>query len=124
MEASPGVGGLIANMPSPQEPGDAGPPRARSPSQPMSTALWMGSFRLDPATWRTTWTWTCPERADTSDVGVSPRGGSPNGEEGGGERGTPAATPVVHAEVQGRGHRLGAAGGAVVARDLPRARPE
>src|SRR5882762_5832720 len=68
--------------------------------------------------------WTCPERADTSDVGVSPRGGSPNGEEGGGERGTPAATPVVHAEVQGRGHRLGAAGGAVVARDLPRARPE
>src|SRR5439155_1575048 len=44
--------------------------------------------------------WTCPGRADTSDVGVSPRGGSPNGEEGGGERGTPAATPVVHAGVQ------------------------
>src|SRR5947199_10209463 len=68
--------------------------------------------------------WTCPERADTSDVGVSPRGGSPNGEEGGGERGTPAATPVVHAEVQGRGHRLGAAGGAGLARDLPPSSPE
>src|SRR5262249_17026001 len=43
---------------------------------------------------------TCPERADTSDVGVSPRGGSPNGEAGGGERGTPTAAPVVHAGIQ------------------------
>src|SRR5262245_24881508 len=69
-------------------------------------------------------TWTCPRRADTPDVGVSPRGGSPNGEEGGGERGTPTAAAVVHAGVQGGGHYLGAAGRAVVASDLPRARPE
>src|SRR5262249_4635821 len=40
--------------------------------------------------------WSCPN-GRTPDVGVSPRGRSPNGEEGGGERGTPAAAPVVHA---------------------------
>src|SRR5439155_5025273 len=68
--------------------------------------------------------WTCPERADTSQLGVSPRGGSPYGEAGGGERGTPAEATVVHAGVQGRGHRLGAPGRSVVAGDLPRARPE
>jgi hypothetical protein len=64
--------------------------------------------------------WTCPQRTDTSDVGVSPRGGSPNGEAGGGERGTPAAATVVYAGVQGRGHCLGAPGRAVAAGDLSR----
>src|SRR5262249_53948346 len=67
---------------------------------------------------------TCPQRADTSNVGVSPRGGCSNGEEGGGGRGTPTAAPGVHAGVQGRGHRLGASGRAVAAGDLSRARSE
>src|SRR5262249_59510471 len=66
--------------------------------------------------------WTCPRPVDTPDVGVSPRGGSPNGEAGGGERGTPTAAPVVHAGVQGRGDRLGGPGRAIAAGDLSRAR--
>src|SRR5881409_2317338 len=89
-----------------------------------------GSCRAHERTWSsnclisTAPMWTCPERADTSQVGVSPRGGSPYGEAGGGERGTPAEATVVHAGVQGRGHRLGTPGRSVVAGDLPRARPE
>ena len=31
--------------------------------------------------------WACPQRADTSDVGVSPRGGCSDGEAGGGQAG-------------------------------------
>src|SRR5262245_56647488 len=58
-------------------------------------------FRSAPVQGTPAARWTCPERADTSDVGVSPRGGSPDGEEGGGERGRPAAAPSVHAGVQG-----------------------
>ena len=46
-----------------------------------------------------------PQRADSSDVGVSPRGGSPNGEAGGGERARRrqrrSFTPEFKAEVIG-----------------------
>ncbi len=45
--------------------------------------------------------WTCPRPVNTSDVGVSPRGGGPDEEAGGGERGRPAEAPVVHGGVQG-----------------------
>src|SRR5262245_26477778 len=92
-----------------------------------STVRWTrrhGHLTMDSPSHPREGEWTCPERADTPDVGVSPRGGSPNGEAGGGERGTPTAAPGVHAGVQGRGHCLGAPGRAVAAGDLSRARPE
>ncbi len=53
--------------------------------------------------------WSCPRPANTSDVGVSPRGGCSNGEAGGGDEGTPATTAIVHGRVQGGGRHVGAA---------------
>ena len=43
--------------------------------------------------------WTCPQPADTSDVGVSPRGGCSNGEENGEGTGAAPRTAIVHAHV-------------------------
>src|SRR5262249_18303471 len=54
--------------------------------------------------------WPCPRPANTPDVGVSPRGGCSNGEEGGGEAGGSPTTAIVHGLVQGGGHCLGATG--------------
>src|SRR5215813_7798924 len=55
--------------------------------------------------------WTCPRRTNTPDVGVSPRGGCSDAEEGGGQGSESPATAIVHGRVQRRGRRLGAAGG-------------
>src|SRR5262249_25732370 len=98
--------------------------RPRRPRPPPSrTVRWcQGGYRAAQPV--ESMKWTCPRPVDTPYVGVSPRGGSPNGEAGGGERGTPTAAPVVHAGVQGRGHRLGAPGRTVIASSLPRARAE
>src|SRR5262249_62329666 len=54
--------------------------------------------------------WTCPRPANTPDVGVSPRGGCSDAEEGGGQGSESPTTAIVHAVVQGRGRRLGATG--------------
>jgi hypothetical protein len=54
--------------------------------------------------------WTCPRPANTSDVGVSPRGGCSDAEEGGGQGRESPTTAIVHAVVQGRGRRLGTTG--------------
>ena len=61
--------------------------------------------------------WSCPRPADTSDVGVSPRGGCSNGEERGERTSASTRTAIVHAHVQGRGRGLGATGGSVAAGD-------
>ncbi|MCC6850660.1 MAG: hypothetical protein IT294_19390, partial [Deltaproteobacteria bacterium] len=58
----------------------------------LRAALTAAVHEFDP-----TGSWTCPESADTSDVGGSPRGGCSDGEEGGEGTGEPAATAIVHA---------------------------
>jgi hypothetical protein len=45
--------------------------------------------------------WTCPQPADTSDVGVSLRGGCLDGEEAGANEGKSTTTAIVHTSVQG-----------------------
>src|SRR5262245_45760000 len=45
--------------------------------------------------------WTCPRPANTPDVGVSPRGGCSDAEEGGGRASGSPTTAIVHAVVQG-----------------------
>src|SRR5262249_35649966 len=91
-----------------EDPRHAGIPLAgiseRGPGAAPSTRIYAPP--LSPAM-----VWPCPRPANTPDVGVSPRGGCSNGEEGGGEAGGSLTTAIVHGLVQGGGHCLGATGG-------------